>query len=47
MDEIPKPVVVSLLRACDEARYRPVEASLSAEACRDAIASAEQVLSGR
>lgn len=43
----PRETVVALLAACDEARYRPAQASLSAEACRDAISSAEQVLAGR
>jgi hypothetical protein len=44
---IPRETVVSLLTVVDEARYRPASAPLSAEACRDAIASAEQVLAGR
>jgi hypothetical protein len=44
---IPRETVVSLLSACDDARYRPVAAVMSAEACRDAITSAEQVLTGR
>jgi hypothetical protein len=44
---VPRETVVSLLTACDEARYRPAQLVMSAEACRDAIASAEQVLSGR
>lgn len=44
---VPRETVVSLLTVVDEARYRPAHASLSAEACRDAIASAEQVLAGR
>ena len=39
--------VVALLTTCDEARYRPAQAPMSAEACRDAIASAEQILAGR
>ena len=44
---IPRETVVSLLTTVDEARYRPASAPLSPEACRDAIASAEQVLAGR
>lgn len=44
---IPRETVVSLLAVCDEARYRPEGTAISAEACRDAIASAEQVLTGR
>jgi hypothetical protein len=44
---VPREAVVSLLTVVDEARYRPASAPLSAEACRDAIASAEQVLAGR
>jgi hypothetical protein len=44
---IPRDTVVSLLTVVDEARYRPADAPLSAEACRDAIASAEHVLGGR
>ena len=39
--------VVSLLQTCDDARYRPSATVLSAEACREALASAERVLSGR
>jgi hypothetical protein len=45
--KIPREAAVAVLAACDEARYRPEAAALSAEACRDAIASAEQVLAGR
>jgi len=44
---MPRETIVSLLTVVDEARYRPAGAPLSAEACRDAIASAEQVLAGR
>jgi hypothetical protein len=44
---IPRETVVSLLSACDEARYRPAHAPMSADACREAIASAEEVLGGR
>ena len=44
---LPRETIVSLLAVVDEARYRPAAAPLSAEACRDAIAAAEQVLAGR
>ena len=44
---MPREAVVALLTACDEARYRPPSAGLSADACRDALASAEQILTGR
>lgn len=44
---LPRETLVSLLAVVDEARYRPASAPLSAEACRDALASAEQVLAGR
>ncbi len=44
---LPRETVVSLLRTCDDARYRSSATLLSAEACREALASAEQVLSGR
>jgi len=44
---IPREAVVSLLTSCDEARYRPAQSLMSAEACRDAIAAAEQLLAGR
>jgi hypothetical protein len=39
--------VTSLLASCDGARYGPPQALPSAQACRDALASAEQVLGGR
>jgi hypothetical protein len=39
--------VTALLASCDAARYGPPQALPSAEACRDALASAEQVLGGR
>jgi hypothetical protein len=39
--------VSALLAACDEARYGPPQALPSPQACRDALATAEQVLSGR
>jgi hypothetical protein len=44
---VPREQVVTLLKTCDDARYRPAGAGVSAEACREAIRSAEQVLSGR
>jgi hypothetical protein len=44
---LPREAIVSLLQACDAARYQPAAAVMSAEACRDALASAEQVLAGR
>lgn len=39
--------VVPLLAACDEARYGPAQALPSAQACREALATAQQVLTGR
>ncbi len=39
--------VAALLVSCDDARYGPPQALPSAEACRDALATAEQVLGGR
>jgi len=39
--------VTTLLVACDEARYGPPQALPSAQACRDALATAEQMLGGR
>ena len=39
--------VTALLTSCDAARYGPPQTLPSAEACRDALASAEQVLGGR
>ena len=39
--------VTALLAACDAARYGPPQALPSAQACRDAIAGAEEVLAGR
>jgi hypothetical protein len=44
---VPRETVVSLLQTCDEARYRPPAAVLSADECRDALSTAEQVLTGR
>jgi hypothetical protein len=43
---VPRETVVSLLTRCDEARYAPHAAVMSAEACRDALTTAEQLLSG-
>jgi hypothetical protein len=39
--------VASLLVSCDAARYGPPHALPSVQACRDALATAEQVLGGR
>jgi hypothetical protein len=39
--------VTALLAACDDARYGPPLALPSAQACRDALAAAEQLLAGR
>lgn len=44
---VPRESVTSLLIACDEARYGPPETLPSAQACRDALAAAEQVLGAR
>lgn len=44
---VPRESVTALLAACDTARYGPPEALPSAQACRDALASAEAVLAGR
>jgi hypothetical protein len=44
---LPRESVTSLLVACDAARYGPPQALPSAQACRDALTSAEQVLGGR
>jgi hypothetical protein len=44
---VPRETVVSLLTTVDEGRYRPAASSISPEACRDATASAERILSGR
>ena len=43
---LPRETVVSLLAACDEARYQP-QTAMSTEACRDALTTAEQVLTGK
>lgn len=44
---LPREEIVSLLTRCDEARYAPQAEGMSAEACRDALAAAEQILRGR
>jgi hypothetical protein len=44
---LPRERVVSLLQTCDAARYQPPGEVLSTDACREALESAEQVLSGR
>jgi hypothetical protein len=44
---IPRESVTPLLASCDDARYGPPRALPSAEACRDALATAEQVLGVR
>jgi hypothetical protein len=44
---VPRESVIALLAACDEARYGPPQALPSAQACREALATAEQVLGGR
>lgn len=44
---VPRESVTALLAACDSARYGPPEALPSAQACRDALARAEEVLGGR
>jgi hypothetical protein len=44
---IPRETVVGLLSACDDVRYQPAPGSMSAQQCREALASAERVLAGR
>ena len=44
---VPRQSVTALLAQCDAARYGPPQALPSAEKCREAIATAEQVLAGR
>jgi hypothetical protein len=44
---LPRERVVSLLQTCDAARYQPSGAVLSTDACREALVSADEVLSGR
>jgi hypothetical protein len=44
---VPRESVTTLLATCDEARYGPPQALPSAQACREALATAQQVLRGR
>ena len=44
---LPREAVAALLATCDNARYGPVLALPSAEACRDGLAAAEQLIAGR
>jgi hypothetical protein len=44
---VPRESVTALLVSCDQARYGPARALPSAQACRDALAAAEQVLGAR
>ena len=44
---VSREAVTSLLASCDQARYGPPQALPSAQACRDALAAAEQVLGQR
>jgi hypothetical protein len=44
---MPREPVSALLASADDARYAPPQAVPSAQACRDALATAEQVLGGR
>jgi len=44
---LPRESIASLLAACDAARYAPPRALPSAEQCRDAVTTAEQVLASR
>jgi hypothetical protein len=44
---VPRESVTALLATCDRARYGPPEAIPSAEACREALSTAEQVLGHR
>ena len=44
---VPRESVTTLLATCDEARYGPSQALPSAQACREALATAQQVLGGR
>jgi len=41
---LPADMVVSLLTVCEAAKFQPLEASTTVDACRSAIADAEQVL---
>ena len=45
--KVPRETVASLLATCDTARYGPPAAVPSAQECRDALSTAEQVLAGR
>ncbi len=44
---VPRESVSRLIASCDAARYGPPSAVPSAQQCRDALAAAEQVLTGR
>lgn len=44
---LPRESIAALLAACDAARYAPPRALPSAEQCRDALTTAEQLLAGR
>lgn len=44
---VPRESVMTLLATCDEARYGPSQALPSAQACREALTTAQQVLGGR
>lgn len=44
---VPRETVAALLAECDAARYGPPDAMPSAQQCRDALTTAEQVLAGR
>ena len=44
---VPREPVMTLLATCDRARYGPPQALPSAQACREALATAQQVLGGR
>jgi len=41
---LPRESIASLLASCDAARYEPPRALPSAEQCRDALSTAEQLL---
>jgi hypothetical protein len=43
---VPRESVIALLAACDTARYGPPQALPSVQACREALATAEEVLEG-
>jgi hypothetical protein len=44
---VPRESVITLLAACDEARYGPPQALPSAQSCREALDTAQLVLGGR